>query len=45
MDVLYGLFEVPVRVRPSAKGPIVELRFPSEDALMAAMERLRANDA
>ena len=28
-----------------AKGPIVELRFPSDEALMAAMERLRANDA
>lgn len=44
MDVLYGMFEVPVRVRPSAKGPIVELRFPSDDALMAAMERLRGTD-
>jgi len=44
MDVLYGMFEVPVRVRPSAKGPIVELRFPSDDALMAAMERLRGTE-
>ena len=45
MDVLYGMFEVPVRVRPSAKGPIVELRFPSDDALMAAMERIRASES
>ncbi len=41
MDVLYGMFEVPVRVRPTAKGPLVELRFPSDEALAAAIERLR----
>lgn len=42
IDVLYGVFEVPVKVRSTAKGPVVELRFPDDDALRRAVERMRA---
>lgn len=41
IDVLYGMFEAPVRVRGSAKGEIVvELRFPDDEALRTALDRL-----
>ncbi len=40
LDILSGLFDVPVRVRATAKGPVVELRFPTDDALEAALDRL-----
>jgi ParB family chromosome partitioning protein len=41
VDVLYGVFEAPVRVRGSASGEVVvELRFPDDDALRAALDRL-----
>lgn len=41
MDVLYGLFEAPVRVKVGPKGPIVEIRFASDEALSAALDRIR----
>ena len=42
-DVFYGVFAVPVRVRPAAKDAlIVELRFPDADALAQAVARLAA---
>ena len=41
IDVLYGMFEAPVRVRGSARGEVVvELRFPDDEALRAALDRL-----
>lgn len=41
IDVLYGLFEAPVRVRDGAGGQVVvELRFPDDEALRVALDRL-----
>ena len=41
VDVLYGLFDAPVRVRSAAKGAVVvEVRFTDEDALRSALDRL-----
>lgn len=41
IDVLYGVFEAPVRVRRPASGEIlVELRFADEDALRRGLDRL-----
>ena len=41
VDLLYGLFETPVRVRRVASGEIVvELRFTDEDALRVGLDRL-----
>ena len=41
VDVLYGVFEAPVRVRNAAGGAVfVQLRFASEDALRDALDRL-----
>lgn len=39
LDVLSGMFDVPVRVRATATGTVVELRFASDDALDAALDR------
>lgn len=40
VDVLYGVFDAPVRVRPGAKGDVVvEMRFANEAALARALER------
>lgn len=43
VDVFYGRFAVPVRVRPKAATGevVVELRFPDENALERALDRLR----
>lgn len=41
VDALTALFDVPVRVRPDGRGGVrVELRFPDEEALRAALGRL-----
>lgn len=41
VDVLYGVFDAPVRVRSAADGAVVvQLRFASEDALRDALDRL-----
>lgn len=41
IDVLYGIFEAPVRVRKSGNGEfLVELRFADDAALGAALDRL-----
>lgn len=41
MDVLYGVFEAPVRVRAAANGAVVvQLRFANEEALREALDRL-----
>ncbi len=42
LDAFYGAFEVPVRVRPTGKGAVVELRFASMDELTRVLERLDA---
>ena len=41
VDLLYGLFEAPVRIRRAGSGEIVvELRFVDEDALRLGLDRL-----
>jgi len=41
LDVLYGVFEVPVRVRPGrGDESVVELRFPDQESLQRALDRL-----
>lgn len=41
IDVLYGVFAVPVRVRPGqGEAAVVELRFPDQESLQRALDRL-----
>lgn len=42
LETFYGAFEVPVRVRPSGEGAVVELRFPDAESLTRTLERLEA---
>ncbi len=42
LDAFYGAFEVPVRLRAAGTAMVVELRFPTAEALAAALDQLEA---